>query len=413
MKYLLLLLVPFVLMAKGYGLHDFIVHAQSHNPMIRAKSMEVSSSMSAMEAAQNDFWPTLDVSAGHTSSSPVTVIAPGQTTSVSALIGVDLYDGGRRGAVLNARRFEHTASLFEKQAFEKSVVLKIIDSYYTIWKYQATLHALQKRSEELQIQMHRVERFMGAGLSTREALDRLRAAFDNNAYTIENTKLAIVQAKEILFLQSGLSAQILERNYLAEPRHIQYEAYEKGKILHAHAAAAQEQADAVGSGYLPHVNLSDQISGYHHNDTDAIPGLTGILPDHQNRLMLSVNMRLFDHGKITKEQEVLRYRKLSLEAQKVYAENEQRMHFNVAQKRLKTLRAKLKSTRSGLKASRSSYRTVKEKFEAGIVDNVTYLDALTEVTLSQARYKETLYDYEIAKSIYYFYAGKHPKEYIQ
>jgi hypothetical protein len=49
----------------------------------------------------------------------------------------------------------------------------------------------------------------------------------------------------------------------------------------------------------------------------------------------------------------------------------------------------------------------------GIVDNVTYLDALTEVTLSQARYKETLYDYEIAKSIYYFYAGKSPREYIR
>jgi outer membrane protein TolC len=353
------------------------------------------------------------VGAGHTMTTPVTVIAPGQTTSASAMIGMDLYDGGRRGAVLNAKSFEHTASLFEKRAFEKSVALTIINSYYSIKKYKATLYALQKRSEELQTQMTRIKGFMRAGLSTSEEFERLRAAYDNNAYVIENTKLAIVQAQEDLSLQSGLSAKQLKNDHIREPHHVRYEPYEKSKILHAHAQAMQEQANAVSSGYLPQVNVSDQLSVYNYNDTDDVPGLTGILPDHQNRLMLSVNMRLFDKGKMRKDEEALKYQKLSLESQKIYADKEQRMNFRVAEKRLKTLRAKEKSTKSALKAARSTYSTVKKKFEVGLVDNVTYLDALTEVTLSQARYKETLYDYEIAKSIYYYYAGKSPREYIK
>ena len=413
MRTILLMSIPFLLFAQHYGLRTFIDHANKYNPMIHSKEMNVQSKAEEIEAAKSDFWPTVDVGAGHTMTTPVTVIAPGQTTSASAMIGMDLYDGGRRGAVLNAKSFEHTASIFEKRAFEKSVALTIINSYYSIKKYKATLYALQKRSEELQTQMTRIKGFMRAGLSTSEEFERLRAAYDNNAYVIENTKLAIVQAQEDLSLQSGLSAKQLKNDHIREPHHVRYEPYEKSKILHAHAQAMQEQANAVSSGYLPQVNVSDQLSVYNYNDTDDVPGLTGILPDHQNRLMLSVNMRLFDKGKMRKDEEALKYQKLSLESQKIYADKEQRMNFRVAEKRLKTLRAKEKSTKSALKAARSTYSTVKKKFEVGLVDNVTYLDALTEVTLSQARYKETLYDYEIAKSIYYYYAGKSPREYIK
>jgi outer membrane protein TolC len=80
---------------------------------------------------------------------------------------------------------------------------------------------------------------------------------------------------------------------------------------------------------------------------------------------------------------------------------------------LETLRTKLKSVKSELRAAKSTYRALKEKFEVGVIDNIAFLDALTQKTLAQARYKETLYDYEIGKSIYYYYAGKDPKEFIR
>lgn len=89
------------------------------------------------------------------------------------------------------------------------------------------------------------------------------------------------------------------------------------------------------------------------------------------------------------------------------------MNFKLAGKSLETTRTKYKSAKSGLKAATSTYSVLKQKFEVGLVDNIAYLDSLTQKTLAQARYKETLYDYEISKSIYYYYAGKDPKEFIQ
>ena len=66
-----------------------------------------------------------------------------------------------------------------------------------------------------------------------------------------------------------------------------------------------------------------------------------------------------------------------------------------------------------MKAAKSTYEVIRQKFEVGLVDNIAFLDALAQRTLADARYKETIYDYEVRKSIYYYYAGKDPKEFIR
>jgi len=123
-------------------------------------------------------------------------------------------------------------------------------------------------------------------------------------------------------------------------------------------------------------------------------------------------MRLYDDGQLRKSKEALQYQKMSLESLSIHSQREQRMNFKVAKSRLKSIRAKFKSAKSALRASRSTYSSIVKKYEVGLVDNIAYLDALKKQTISQARYKSTRYDYEVAKSIYY-YTGKDPKNYIK
>jgi outer membrane protein TolC len=413
MRALLFMILPLFVFAKSYGLRELIDHANSHNHMVQSKSLNIKSKVKEIEAAKSAYWPTLDISAGHVLVDPNNLVDPGQTTSVSAIISMELYDGGRKNALLRAKNFEHKASLFEKRAFEKSIALDIINSYYTIRKLKATLYALQERSKELKIQIHRMKKFKISGLSTQEDVDKLQAAYDNNEYIVENTKLALISNEENLYLQSGLPAKYLKNNSFKEPKNVHFEPYEKIKILNANAQALAENANAIHAGYMPQVSVSDIYNRSHYSDTVNVPGMDGLLPEHQNRLMLSVNIRLFDHGKMKRDREAVLYQKMALDSQKKHAQDEQKMNFRIASERLRTVRVKLKSTKSALHASRSTYKTILKKFEVGMVDNITYLDALNNVTLSKARYKETLYDYEISKSIYYYYAGKNPKEFIR
>jgi outer membrane protein TolC len=140
---------------------------------------------------------------------------------------------------------------------------------------------------------------------------------------------------------------------------------------------------------------------------------SGSMPDHQHTLQLSAAMRVFDGGAIGRQSEAVRYRKLSLQAQALHALKEQKMNARLARKQLETTRAQIRSARSALTAARSNYRSVRKQFEAGLVDQVTYLDALTRLNQAEARYQATRYTYEIHKAVYYFYHGHDPKRYVR
>ena len=415
MRVILGLFLPLYVFSQSYGLTTLVENANKENGLIKSKEISIKAKQKEVDAAKSAYWPTVDVGANHSYLSPNSIVSPGETSTAFATINLDLYDGGRKSALLSAKRFEHEASLFEKSAFEKSITLDIVRQYYGVQKLKATLGALGEYSTELKEQIKRVKKFKGAGLSTQEEVDKLQAEYDSNNYTMANTKLELFRSEKNLQLLSGLPAKHLKKNYFQEPKNVQYEIFENIKMLQANANAIGENANAINAGYKPQVSISDTYNKSHYDDTVSMTGFDGdaLLVDHQNKVMLSVNMRLFDNGRMSKESEAVKYQKLALLSEIEYAENEQEMNFHFSEKSLETIRTRLKSAKSALRAAKSTYDVLKEKFEVGLVDNIAFLDALTQKTLAQSRYKEILYDYEIGKSIYYYYAGKDPKEFIR
>jgi len=414
--WLLMLLCAGVL--QGSNLQTLIAHAQKNNGQIRAKALGVVAKQKSLDAAESALWPTVDVGGSASKYTPSYVVAPGEELTGFAKIEWALYDGGGKRATRRAKHFEKEAALFEKQAFEKSVTLQIVQHYFGIKSLEASLQALKERSRELQAQMDRVKKFIQTGLSTQEEAEKLRAAYEENRYLIENTALSLETSKAQLQLLTGLPVGALGRSYFKEPKHLHLKWFDAIKTLEANAKAVGENAKAMAAGNKPQVALSDTYFRSHFGDTPPMPALPGIesdgfLVDHQNELKLSVQMRLFDKGRIAKESEALKYRRLALMSELEHAKKEQKMHFRLAQRSLETTRAKIHSAKSALRAANTTYVNIKKKFEAGLVDDIAYLDALTQKTLAQARYKETVYDYEVKKSVYYYYAGRDPKEFIR
>ncbi|UPT76780.1 TolC family protein [Sulfurovum sp. XGS-02] len=415
MRIVLGLLLPLCIFAQSYGLRTLVENANKENGLITAKEIRIKAKQEEVEAAKSAYWPTIDVGASHSYVSPTNIVNPGQTSSAFATVNLEIYDGGRKSALLDAKRYEHEAALFEKRAFEKSITLEIVRHYYGLQKLRATLQALKERSIELQAQIKRIKKFKSAGLSTQEEVDKLQAEYDSNNYTMANTKLELLRSERNLELLSGLPVTGLKKNTFKEPENVEFEIFENIKMLQANANAVGENSQAINAGYGPQINISDTYNRSRFDDTVSMGDLSGdgLLLDHQNKVMISVNMRLFDKGKIAKESEAVKYQKMALLSEIDYAKNEQMMNYNLSQKSLETIRTRLKSAQSALRAANSTYAVLKNKFEVGLIDNIAFLDALTEKTVAQSRYKETLYDYEIGKSIYYYYAGKDPKEFIR
>jgi len=415
MRIVVWMLLPLFLFAQSHSLKTFIDSASRSNGLLKAKEINVQSKKEQVEAAKSAYWPTVDIGGDYSLQTPNYIVSPGQVGNAYVSANMNLYDGGRKEAILKSRGFEHQASLFEKAAFEKSITLEITKHFYGIQTLKATLKALTERAKELKAQITRVRSFKGAGLSTQEDIDKLISVYETNNFTIENTKLMLETREENLRLISGISAKQLRRNYYVEPKHISFGYFEAIKMMQAQANAIAENANAIDAGYMPQVNLSDTYHRSHFDDQVVFPGSSGdeFLIDRQNKLGVSVNMRIFDKGKMAKESEAVKYQKLALLSQIDHAKREQKMHFKLAGKSLRTNRIKLKSAKASLKAAQSTYQTIRKKFEVGLVDNIAFLDALAQRTLAEARYKETVYGYEVSKSIYYYYAGKDPKEYIR
>jgi len=247
MRYLILVLLPIYIVAKSYGLKELIDHSTHYNEELRSTKYKTKSKLKELDAQESRYYPTIDIGASYNHVDPSTIVMPSETMRGFGTFSWEIYDGGRRGALVRAKEFEHQASIFEESAFAKSLTLKIVNHFYAIKSLNATLESLSAESRELRAQIDRVKSFEMAGLATDEEIDKLQAVYDDNAYIIESTKLSILTNKETLWLLSGIEVKSLKSDIFAEPRGVKYERYEKTKVLDSSAKALSKRSDAIAS----------------------------------------------------------------------------------------------------------------------------------------------------------------------
>jgi outer membrane protein TolC len=386
--------------------------AMDYHPTIKSYTYKSMAKEEELEAQKRAYFPTIDLGANYQKNDPVGIVTPGQTQSAYVIAGLDIYDGGKKSALVSSKKWDYQASVFEKEAFAKNVVLDIINRYFTIQKLQANLVVLNMKSKELSYQIDRAKGFVAAGLATSDDVDKLQAAFDDNNFTIDSTTFALKEQEESLQTQSGIAFNTLAEANLQDPSgDVSYETFEKTKLLEAKANSIQESARSVLSAHIPQLSLQNTYTVLKYDD--MVPGSGDFLLDKKNTLMVTANWRIFDGGQILRQKEALELQSLALKEEQLGSQRDQESAYRLAKERLDTMKSQIKSTTSALKATQSTYEIVTKKFEAGLADNVAYLDALNAHSATMSRYKSALYDYEIAKSLYYYFAGKNPKEYIK
>jgi len=405
--------LPTVILSQEVTLRNLIESAEVNNGQILSSKLQASSKESQSSAIERSYIPTVDIGASYTQLNPTAGFSPKKTTSGFVIVGLEVFDGGRKRAQLEASRFAHQAALFNSQGIVLGVTLDIINRYYILQQQEAFLVALETKTNELQAQLERLESFMRAGLAMQDEVDRLKAALEDSRYQIEAMKLDIVTSQENLWVKTGIRPTKMSKDSIISPKGISLEPSPQVQQMLALSQELKEQSNMVKASQLPQVVLQNKYSVSNYKDLPDTGFGSDFLVDKQNALSATASMRIFDGGKTAKEKEALHYQHLSLESQKEYLLQEQQSQFLIATKRLETLKSQLKSTQSALKASQSNYESVTGKFEAGIVDYVTYLDALSGTIESEVRHQKAIYDYEIAKALYYYYAGKNPKEYIK
>ncbi len=421
--FLISIFMPMMLFGHSFGLKELIDLAQANNQKLKSKSFEVQSAQKEKDAKESAYWPVLGLSSNYHVINPFNatdLTIPREMLAGTAFITADLYDGGRKKSLVNAATYNQQSSIFFKKASEKDIIIHIIVNYYNIKMSKANLALYQANSRKIRVQIERLKRFSQIMLSSDDILssgydifsssddilsddiNRLGVAYDNFQLRIETAKLNIFTAKEVLLQLAGVHVKKLKENYIAEPKAIQFELNEDTKIMKNLAAIAEEYAKVYDSSYLPQVGLE-----YSYSKIDAYD------EGYRSNLRAVLSMKLFDHGRMRKESEAIRFQKMSYDSQAIYSELGQQRWFKVAHKTLKIIKRKKKNAESALQFAKNTYKSIVKKYEAGTVGYISYLDALDKLVGTQVVYNAYRFNYETAKAYYYRSAGKNPSNYIR
>ncbi|WP_024954818.1 TolC family protein [Sulfurospirillum arcachonense] len=392
------------------GLQSLMDFAINNNHMVASKALTQESKSKDIEVAQSAYYPTIDLGGAYQNSDQKSVGIAGDIYKGYATVGVDLYDGGKKHNTIEKNKALLKSSEYDTSSYKKNLQLSIAEDFYNIKSEEANLNALNEKNIQLEAELERIKKFYEVGSATQDEIDKLQAALSDNIYQIEATKFQVLSLKRLLSIKIGKKIETLDNSIVKVPTNIQKELSDDIKVLQSNASSFKYSAKTINSGYLPQIRLEDTYNVYDYGRSDSThpDGL-----DNQNVLLLTFNVKLFDNGNLKKQKESILIQKMALESQIKQATEEQDINIELALSKINTTKAQINSAKSSLESAISAYKIIAEKYKAGSVNNVDYLDALSVKTNAKAQYETALNNLQIAYASYYYYTNKNIKDYIK
>ena len=404
----LFLLLP--LFVNADSLKSLLITAQQNNELISSKSITVYAKRSELKSSESDYYPTVDLGAYYQRSDEPNSIMPGTTYSAYAKVGFNVYSGGKKSYTQKQKSDELLASGFDYEATKKNIQLSIVQDFYRLKNLEATLMARVEASNAVSAQLQRVEKFYAADLATSDDVDRLQAAYDTNIYTIDSIKFEIYSLQRALELKVGAKIDSFDESKFSKIDSIEFTELDSIKALKSTKSSIINLSETIDSYYYPKIRVEDTYSFYGYQDESTTFPIEQV--KNQNVIMATLNLRVFDYSKMAEAKEAVRLNADAMQEQILYQSKEQKMNQELSILRIQTARLNIKSSRSALKASTSALETITQKYNSGIVDNVSYLDALSSQTQAKSTSESALNNLELSYALYYYYHAQNLEEFL-
>lgn len=407
MKYLLFLLFVVMLHADT-TLHELIESAQ-HNEKMTSLEQQFDASQLNYQATKNSYLPRVDGFGNGDYVNHRGGFDAAQSYTAGVRAKAVLFDGFKRENRFDQHNALKNAALYNLHAGKKEISLTVIKRYFELQNTLEEIHTYSLTRDQLDAQLIRLEKFYSAGLASEDALMRLRSALANANYEIEDLSYQSDRQKADLETITNTTFIQLSPAYILEPKPIPNEDLDFLKALRFSRDATTYQAQQSDEGFLPTLSITDQYTYSNYVD-DPIASMR---VKDQNKLSLSLTVNLLDFNTMSTTKQALIAQSNAQSNELAYATKEATTNKTMAQKYIVRSRALINAAQSSFDSSKKTFDAVKQKYEARIVDYVTYLDALRSLTDSTNQLSRAKRSLNYAYATYYYYAGLDPKEYIQ
>jgi outer membrane protein TolC len=408
-KFALMLLVPFTLF--GENLSE-LVELSKNNKMIDSSSKMIDASRAEYASVKSGYLPSFSIGASYEKANQETNGIPDNGTAMYGKVNYIIYDGGARGNTFDMYKYSIQSASESLLNYKNQIALQVVKYYYNYFSYVSQKEAKIKEIEQLKAQQVRLEKFLEAGTTTPDEVQLIISNVESANVTLHEIELNIQTILHNLEYTIGKSVKIdngskIEK-FISEEENLRSDI----KAMESNMKALLSSAKSSKSGYYPTINISDTYTNYDLNyKTDTHSSNTADY--NQNVVALNLSWNIFNFGQTNSAYKSAYKKYLSLKSQYEYEKNKANVDLRLAMKSYTIGKLKIGSAQAGLKAAQSAYETIKSKYQNGIVDNVAYLESLSNKFDAQSALETAQYDLEIKKADIIYYNGKTIEEFIK
>ncbi|QDF27830.1 TolC family protein [Halarcobacter anaerophilus] len=407
--FIFLLIVPFSLFGENLAQ---LIELSKNNKMIDSSRINIESTKEEYKSVQNSYLPEVKLGANYQRTNKETSSVPDNRTTVQGSVDYVIYDGGKKYDTFDSYEATIKSQNNSLQNQKNELALEVTNYYYEYLSLEAQKEAKIKEIEQLRAQYNRLKRFLDAGTTTEDEVQKIISRGESANVDLHEIELDIQTIIHNLEYVVGKSVTIQKGSIVEEYTSNEKKLRADIKALEFELESLLATAKGVKSGYLPDLTFNDT---YAKNDLNYKKGaFDGNSDDYdQNIASLNMSWKIFDFGATSREYQAAYKKYLSLRSQYEYEKNKADVDLKLALKAYKIGKLKIKSAQAGLKAANSAYDVIKSKYQNGLVDNVAYLEALSEKYDAQSVLKMAQYDLEVKKANIIYYSGEKLEEFVK
>lgn len=388
---------------------DQLLNLAEQNKKVEASRYTLEATKEKEYATKSGYMPNLSLGANQTFNQEKNISTPEKSTTGFATLAFTVYDGGKREASFEQQQSLVKSATFSLASIQNNISLDVIYYYYNYLSTLSSKESTVKKMEQLEAERYRLEKFLSVGTITADELQKIVSSLEQtkvDLLTLDNTLNNISNTLEYLTGQEV----IVEKGSTLVFKDAKKEEQKRFDILALEQSTQSTKAEAkiAKAPNRPKIIIQDTYSQY---DFDY-PVATNSL-DHQNSIQLLLEWKIFDFGSTSANAQAAYLNYLSKNSELEYEKYKAKASFKNAQNSYKTSLAKIEAAKAKLQASEMTYELIKKKFQQGIVDNVSYLDALSDKFNSNSQLQTALNEVEYQKAVLLYEMGENIKGAIQ
>lgn len=398
-------LVPIFLYSQNL---EELVNLTIENRLVESSKQNLDALKDEYKSVQRGYLPKLDAGASYSINEHEYPNNPKKRANAYGSLNYLLYDGGKKYDIYDGYETNIKSGEKSLDALKNNLSLTVIQYYFDYLSLEAKKDAKQKEIEQLTAQEDRIGRFYNAGTTTEDELQKIVSRLQNAIVELQEIELNIITITHNLEYITGTQVSITDGSKLEDINNlIQKSPRFDIQALDLSTQSKQSVAQAQKSGYYPTITLDNTFNYYDRkiNDTD--------INNHQNVASANMKWNLFSFGQTKYQYESKQKEYLASRSNFEYEKNKADVDLQLALKSYNIAKAKIKSTEATLKAAQSAYEIIKSKFENGLIDNVAFLQSLTEKYDAISQHKKAINDLEVKKATIIYHSGEKLQEYIR